>query len=290
MVPLIHQDSFLVEIESDPELRPLKKFIFREQGIEGVPENSTWPKLFNALVKSDSKRFQEHIADLALRSCSSESEWIGDDCMVFLLLIGERQFNITVPFLGKLLDCRRETTNLQMQRVNQVFDAIRKEEFAMEGDLAFIKLVFKSLTSNWNPTEDDCSKIFHQLLKPGLFTSLDSFWKLVAIRAQHLLFQNKASSFTGQGIWIRMLDTLQQQGSTLTVGQVLQLTKHLRISVFVTIVGFVGSTMTMAFLAGGYWSKITREKPAAVQTFTPTNLDLITPPRVITNPPATTNR
>jgi hypothetical protein len=205
--------------------------------------------LFDALRANDSQQFATVLADLERRRLSQDSDWIGDDCMVVLLLLCVRKFNVGSSFLDRLLQARGKTAHLQVQRVNHAFDAIRRCEFAMEGEFAFIKCVYRTLSENWVPSEDDCVKLYKQLTIPGFGEQLDPFMRLLAIRAFDLVIENRSLSLE-TGNWNRVLQKLQDDGAKLSFIQFLKLLKHLNVGVVLTIL----LSLATVFGAGRTWS------------------------------------
>jgi hypothetical protein len=249
MVSLTQRDTFILEVQRDPELRPLRAFIFGERVGESIPGNTTRAKLFESLRANDASQFKPILADLERRKLSSGSDWIGDDCVVFLLLLGAHRFGEGDVFTDRLLQCREETTNPQVQRVNHAFDAIRRREFAMEGDFAFIKCVYRMLCENWSPSDSDCVKLYKQLTKPGFVEQLDPFLRLLAIRAFDILIEYRSME-EDAGSWSQVFRKLQDEGAKLSLAQFLALLKHLRLGVIVAL----GSAFVMAFGLGRMWS------------------------------------
>lgn len=239
----------MLEVEQDAELRPLRAFVFGERVSESMPGATTRAKLFDALRINDACKFGEVVADLERRKLSPESDWIGDDCVVFLLLLGVSKFNAGDTLAEKLLQYRGKTTQPQVQRVNHTFDAIRRGEFAMEGEFAFIKCVYRTMSKGWTLSDSDCVKLYKQLTAPGFVDQLDPFLRLLAIRAFDLVIEYRMVS-TDSGNWNQVLQKLQDEGGKLSLSQFLKLLKHLRIGVLVTIVlGLVS-----VFSAGQVWT------------------------------------
>jgi hypothetical protein len=249
VVSLTQRDSFILEVQKDAELRPLRTLIFGERVGEAMPGNTTRARLFEALRASDARRFEEILGDLERRKLSPDSDWIGDDCVVFLLLLNISKFGVGDPFADRLLQCRGKTTNPQVQQLNHAFDAIRRREFAMEGEMAFIKCVYRTLAESWSPSEADCAKLYKQLTKPGFVEQLDPFLRLLAIRAFDIVIECRSISEEPKS-WNQVLQKLQDDGAKLSLVEFVGLLKHLRLGVVVAIV----LAFAAVFGAGRTWS------------------------------------
>jgi hypothetical protein len=248
MVPLTERDAFITEAQKDHELRPILAFIFGERVTDGTLGATTRSKVFDAIRGNESKKFGEVVGDLNARKFSADSDWIGDDCMVFLLLLGVKRFGIGEQFSEKLLNARRKTADPQTQGVNQAFEAIRRGEFAMEGDFAFIKCVYRTLAENWSPSDSDSVKLYKQL-KSLPVGELDPFLRLLALRAFDLVMESRSVSLDA-GNWAQVVQKLQEEGGKLSFGQLVGLLKHVRIGVLVSIALVFGTV----FGAGHVWS------------------------------------
>jgi hypothetical protein len=246
MVPRYSQ--LTLEVQKDSELRPLRAFIFGERVAESIPGNTTRARLFEALRKNDAQQFKGILGDLERRKLSSDSDWIGDDCVIFLLLLNISKFGLGDAFADKLLQCRGKTTDPQVQQLNFAFDAIRRREFAMEGEFAFIKCVYRTLAESWSPAEADCVKLYKQLTKPGFVEQLDPFLRLLGIRAFDILMECRSMTEQPES-WKQVLQKLQDDGAKLSLIQFMGLLKHLRLGVVITLV----VAFAAVFGAGRTW-------------------------------------
>lgn len=262
MVSLTQRDTFILEAQKDPELRPLRAFVFGERVGEPIPGATTRSKLFDALRRNDSQQFRQTVADVERRKLSADSDWIGDDCVVFLLLLGVSKFDVGGSLADKLLQFRAKTTNPQAQRVNHAFEAIRRREFAMEGEGAFIKCAYRVLSETWSPSDSDCAKLYKQLTTPGFLDQWDPFLRLLAIRAFDLVIESRSVSLD-PGNWNQVLQRLQDEGAKLSLVQFFRLLKHLRVGVVVAI----AMTLPTVFGAGRLWSWWS-SKPSAPERVT----------------------
>lgn len=249
MVSLTQRDEFITGVERDPELRPLRAFIFGERVAESLPGITTRSRLFEALRRNDSDAFRAVIADLERRKLSADSDWIGDDCVMFLLLLGVAKFSMGEAVADKLLQARGKTTNPQAQRVNQAFEAIHRREFAMEGECAFIKSAYRVLSDTWKPSDPDCALLYKQLTKPGFIEQLDPFLRLLAIRTFDLIMESRTASLD-PGTWPQVFQKLQDEGAKLSLSQFFRLLKHLRVGVVIAII----VALSAVFGAGSAWS------------------------------------
>ena len=249
MVSLTQRDEFIIGVERDSELRPLRAFVFGERVSESLPGTTTRSRLFEALRRNDSHGFGDVISDLERRKLSPDSDWIGDDCVTFFLVLGTLKFSMGENLVDKLLQARGKTTNPQAQRVNQAFEAIRRREFAMEGEYAFIKAAYRVISESWKPSDPDCAQLYKQLTKPGFVEQLDPFLRLLAIRTFDLVIESRTASLD-PGTWPQVFQKLQDEGAKLSLSQFFRLLKHLRIGVVIAII----LALPAIFGAGSAWS------------------------------------
>lgn len=278
MVSLTQRDEFIIEVEQDSELRPLRAFFFGEEAAEPMHGTTTRSRLFEALRRKDSHAFQAIISDLDRRKLSPESDWIGDECVMFLLLLGMAKFGIGEKVVDKVLQSRGKTTNLQSQKVNHAFEAIRRREFAMEGEFSFIKAAFRALSEKWKPSDSEFAQLYKQLTKTGFIEQLDPFLRLLAIRAFDLIIEVRVTSLNPR-TWPQVFQKLQEEGAKLSLSQLFRLLKHLRVGVVIAII----LALPGVFGAGSVWSwwRSKPSKPNRVALSGP--MALLAPGSALTN-------
>lgn len=240
MVSLTQRDEFMLDVQQDAELRELRAFVFRDGTPLPISGATTRAKLFNALAADDSPVFQEHVRELATRNVSTTSDWIGDDCIVFLLLLGAARYAVGHSLIERVLQCRTAASSPQTQRINATFEAIYRRELAIEGEYGFIKAVFLDLSGNLKLSRSDRVRLYKQLTSPAAFRNLSTFFQLLAIRAFDLVIENHELG-DDERSWEQILAKLQDEGGKLSLGQFVRLLKHVRISAIISIVAFISS-------------------------------------------------
>ncbi len=247
----------MLEVEKDPELRVIRGFIFDEQAANGLPAQTTRSKTFECIRLGDRGGFAAQLSELQTRRASAASEWIWDDCLVFLLLIANARFGGGQPVISKILSLRRETINAALQRINETFDSILRGEFAVEGEYAFLKCVYRSVTEKWVPDETECVKLYRQLTQPGFYLQLEPFLRLLALRAFDLVIERRTPGASLS--WEQVFVKLQEDTGKLTVLQFFKLLRHLKLSVICLII----ASLTAIFSAGMALSAFLRDVGAA---------------------------
>jgi hypothetical protein len=139
--------------------------------------------LLLAIANCDDAQFNKIAGQVSARSISASADWCHDDFLVFLLLLGNQKFGRKFDFIGKVLEVRRNNTNAIPQRINEAFSALYREDFAISGEFAFVKVPFISLIGQLNINSSEARYVFKSLREPNLFRQLSPFFKVLAVKA-----------------------------------------------------------------------------------------------------------
>lgn len=139
--------------------------------------------LLLAIANCDDAQFNKMAGQVSARSISASADWCHDDFLVFLLLLGNQKFGRKFDFISKVLEVRRNNTNAIPQRINEAFSALYREDFAISGEFAFVKVPFISLIGQLNINSSEARYVFKSLREPNLFRQLSPFFKVLAVKA-----------------------------------------------------------------------------------------------------------
>lgn len=200
MVPLSQRDAVLTRALADRELAPYAAFVCGER--QGVENHDEQPDphlvLLHAIEAKDKTAFKKRLAEIAGRTIRSDSEWVENDCLVFLLLLGCEEFSVHSDIVDKILSARERNTNPVAVATNGVFRALSRREFGMEGRFCFIKVVFLELLHRLDLSRDAAAQAYDAVSTPGLISDLipSPFLQVLAIRAFDLLVSRYSPSST----------------------------------------------------------------------------------------------
>ena len=130
-------------------------FIFeKELDFDRVPDVPRTGVL-KAISNRSQSAFRLALEEIERRRVSEEHDWWSDDSLVFLLVLGCRLFDIESDRLGEILDIREKNSNPVPRKLNQVYRALSRGEYAMEGEYCFIKVTFLRLLGRLDLSSDD---------------------------------------------------------------------------------------------------------------------------------------
>lgn len=188
MVSLAQRHDLAEAINADPDLRRIQALFDGGAAMGGdTCRNDVRNQLLRSISTNDGKKFKEIVDDLARRKIGPDSDWCQDDYLVFLLLLGNRIFGHSVSCLQRVIDARRHTPNSLPQKINEVFAALYRNEFGIDGELAFLKVPFLHLTGRLKIRPSDAEKVLKGVSDIGLWNQLSPFLRLLAQKAHDLV-------------------------------------------------------------------------------------------------------
>lgn len=99
-------------------------------------------QLLTSISRSDAVRFKELGEEIGQRRITTESDWCHDDYLLFLLLLGKEKFSYPLRFLTQVMEVRRKNANPVPRKVDEVFAALDRQEFGIDGEFGFLKIPF----------------------------------------------------------------------------------------------------------------------------------------------------
>lgn len=195
--------------------------------LSNTSTNDVRGDLLLAIANCDEGRFNKIAAQVSGRSISSTADWCHDDFLIFLLLLGNQKFGRKFDFIGKVLEVRRINTNPIPQKINEVFSALYREDFAISGELAFVKVPFISLIRPLNMNSIEAKYVFKSLRQQNIFGQLSPFFRVLAIKAyDHVLFDRTNFEFESAS---QLISLVNQESKNLSLKRLFQLVLNLPI-------------------------------------------------------------
>jgi hypothetical protein len=187
MVSLSERDAIVSSLKGDIESDLLYSFIFEKaldfDRVPDVPRTA----LLKAISNRSQPAFRLALEEIERRRVSEEHDWWSDDSLIFLLVLGCRLFDIESERLGEILNIREKNSNPVPRKLNQVYRALSRGEYAMEGEYCFIKVTFLRLLGRLDLSSDDAVKAYDALVRPNLLKELTPFNQLLSLRAYDLI-------------------------------------------------------------------------------------------------------
>jgi hypothetical protein len=188
MVSLKHRQDLATLAEADPRLKRFQLFLMGEHfPDEDSKRGGVHEDLLSALAANDAAKFKEASKSIGQRRISIESDWCCDDYLLFLLLLGHQKFGRPLTFLPTVLEARRQNPNPVPQKINEIFGALERGEFGIDGEFGFFKIPFLHLLGKLRLSPADARKAIQGMSAPALLDQLSPFLRLLAQRAHDLV-------------------------------------------------------------------------------------------------------
>lgn len=214
MVPLSERDDIVSRAKADTEMKALLAFICRQPFDFSSPGTYPHLPLLLSIVQNDKQAFAAQVEEFKQRRTSENSAWYEDDSLLFLLLVGCERFQANREFLEPILAARDRNTNPVPKRVAEVFRAIQRREYSLEGEFAFIKIPFLDLVDQLSLSNEAAGKVHAELTQRGNLKELSPFLQVLATRAFDLiLFQRKPKHYDGFDDLVQGIEKLKDRAS-----------------------------------------------------------------------------
>ena len=192
MVSLEQRQALAVLSEADPQLKRFQLLLAGENpagadsGAGEVRE-----ELLVAISSNDSVRFKNAAVKIGQRKISADSDWCQDDYLLFLLLLGNELFGRPLTFLTCVIEARRNNPNPIPRKINEVFAALGRQEFGIDGEFCFLKIPFLRLAGKLRLGPSEARKAIHAMSEPELFDQMSPFLKLLTQKAYDFILTER---------------------------------------------------------------------------------------------------
>lgn len=218
MVSLTQRHDLADAIRADPDLQRIQALLDGGTVVGGnALNNDVRDQLLFAIHAKDGKKFNEIGVDLAKRKIGPKSDWCQDDFLVFLLLLGNQIFGHSVSCLQQVIDARRHTPNSLPQKINEVFAALYRQEFAIDGEMAFLKVPFLHLTGDLKIGPSDAEKVLASVSDIDLWNQFSPFLRLLTQKAHDLVLISRMPQVAETSE--ELIEGFKKHASSLTLRQ-----------------------------------------------------------------------
>jgi hypothetical protein len=270
MVSLKERQALAALSVADPHLKKFQLLLAGETlARDDSGEGGVREELLSAISSNDSARFKEAATRVGLRKISSDSDWCQDDYLVFLLLLGNAKFGYPLTFLAKVIDSRRNNPNPTPRKINEVFAALERQEFQMDGEFCFLKIPFLHLVGKLRLGPADARKVIQAMSEPRLFDQMSPFFKLLTQKAYDLVLTERQPLVTETTA--QLIEGFEAHAKDLSLRQWWQVVAALPGRMIWAIVVLIAATGMIPILIGvgkgwveSHKSEQTRTRPSAI--------------------------
>lgn len=218
MVSLEQRQSLATIVAEDGQLNKLGLLL------QGLPVNGADTKgsdvreeLLFAICSKDADRFMSAAGEVAKRSVSSESDWCQDDYLLFLLLLGNDIFSRPLTFLRDVIGARHRNANPVPRKINEVFSALERGEFRIEGEYCFLKIPFLQVTGKLHLEAADAQRALTEMSQAGLFDQMSPLIKILTQNAYDLVLTERQPLPTETAL--QLIEGFETHAKELSLGQ-----------------------------------------------------------------------
>jgi len=192
MVSLKQRQALGALSEADPHLKRFQLFLAGESipqadfGEGGIRE-----ELLSSISSNDSVRFKNAAIEIGRRKISAGSDWCQDDYLVFLLVLGNELFGHTLTFLKSVIEARGNNPNPIPRKINEVFAALEREEFGIDGEFCFLKIPFLRLAGKLRLGPSEAGRAMRAMSEPRLFDQMTPFLQLLMQSAYDIVLTER---------------------------------------------------------------------------------------------------
>ena len=270
MVSLKQRQALVALAEVDPHLKRFQRFLAGENlAGAGAVQGAVREELLFAISSNDSARFRSAAAEIGRRKISAISDWCQDDYLIFLLLLGNEMFGRPLTFITHVIEARCSNPNPIPRKINEVFAALERQEFGIDGEFCFLKIPFLNLTGKLRLGPSEAQRAFRAMSDPGLFDQLTPFLQLLMQKAYDIVLTERqplATETTTQ-----LIEGFEAHAKDLSLRQWWHILAALPGRMIWAVLAVVGSIGLFPFLLGigkgvieYYGSKDVRLRPTAI--------------------------
>lgn len=222
MVSLSERDAIACRAKTDGEMRGVYAFLFGETFDYAAASSFPHATLLRAVAERDQNGFHEQVMEFQRRRTSEGSGWYDNDSLLFLLLVGCERFQVDPSCLDGILAARDRNANPVPKRVNEIFRALARKEYRMEGQFSFIKIPILFLANRLTLYNEGAQRAYNELSRPGLLAELSPFLQLLALRAYDLvLFHRQPQIYENFDALVLGVEGLKEKASLRQVAKLL---------------------------------------------------------------------
>jgi hypothetical protein len=247
MVSLDARNQFIADLRATSSSGFVLALILGEDCPDSTPTTVS-DRGAQAIVTDDKSAFESAVEELESRKVRTDSDWVLDDFLLFVLLVGAKKFNVGDELCKSMLSPRRPTNELDT-KFNNVMRSLSQDALAIEGAFSFAKLVFADLTGQATIDNSVARTVYGELTATNL-EDLATLPRLLAYRAFDILLSNRVEDELNTVDAIA--SAIQSRSENMSIGDWLKIGLAMRPGVLMWICGLLIAACTASFSAGKF--------------------------------------
>lgn len=195
MVSLINKLAVRSRYSDKPKIAKFTQLIEGIPNIEtGESTNDTdriYYQLIIALAKGNKVNFEQAYAEFSRRTPSSQSPWLYDNFMIFVLMLGICKYNIDSAWINNAL-LQRDNHNQSLQNINRTFRSLLIQNYQSLDNIVEIVVVFLNFLKLPQLSASVLDHTFQKLSRDSdLLQGQDDFLVIMSLRAHDVIVLTK---------------------------------------------------------------------------------------------------
>ena len=211
MVSVENRISYLNKIQQIPKIRLFSDLLNGRHCVNNIADvDSTYVSFINSLSNNNEQNFKELYNDFSRKKPSSESLWINDDFLIFILTLGIVRYKIDRTWIKEAISART-TKKAERLSINKTFPNILDDNFQSNDNLYEIVIVFQdflNLAISVEHFDDLYCRISNNV---DLFSSQNDFLVCLSMRAMDIIVISKGLPGNKEIVNMRDFVTLFQR-------------------------------------------------------------------------------
>jgi len=211
MVSLVDKITYLKEFEDKPKVQGFIQLLNGKDNNSFVPNQSgnddLYYSLLNALITQNKTDFVRAYSDISKRVPNSDSVWITENFLIFILILGIVKFQIDKEWINGVLTLR-DSRNETFQKTNQTFKNLLSENFTNTDAVTEIVIVFLDFQNLPQLSRELLDKAYlHLSNQINLLDQHNDFLTVISMRAFDVIVTTKDTPDASEIVKIRAFRT-----------------------------------------------------------------------------------
>src|SRR5574344_2347631 len=198
MVSIEERGSYLKKIQQIPKINLFFDLLNGKHCANDITSvDASYVGFINSLLDDNEQYFKKLYKDFSRKKPFSDSLWINDDFLVFVLILGIVHYKIDTTWIKEAIKART-TQKPEQSQINTTLSNILEKNLSNNGNLYEIILVFqKSLNISLSVEHfnDLYIKISNDL---NLFSSNNDFLVCLSIKSIDIIITNRSEEHTSE--------------------------------------------------------------------------------------------
>lgn len=196
MVSLIKNLEYFTSISDKPKLLAFRDFLENNKIVIKLdPSNNEVDIIFINLISSffnnDKKQFLDNFNKINIRIPTSESVWVHDNFLIFVLICCVEKFEADRNWLKSVIQAR-DCSNIEYQSINKTLNNIVNNNLQSNENLYVIVIAFLHLLSKPNLSSEILDNVFLRISNDTkLLDSKNDFLIMITLMAFEVIIINK---------------------------------------------------------------------------------------------------